>query len=153
MGRDLASVICTFVCFQWSVLRWCNGVGAPYSSNQVTQCCSILPPDAVSCIDWLGSCGEQSGTFKGLDLICMLFCGLKAGVKLGQWFCFLGMLGAKMTFAEEKVVSESSQRLLQDLRDIANTQSSLQEHGLLLWFNILSLKQCGTGAKKPTLLK
>lgn len=36
MGRNLASVICTFFCFQWSVPRWCNWARAPYSSNQVT---------------------------------------------------------------------------------------------------------------------
>lgn len=99
----------------------------------------MLPADAVSCVDWLRFCGEQSGTFKGLDLICRLFCGLKPGVKPGQWFCFLGMLGVKITFAEERVVSEPSQRLLQALRDVANAQSSLQEHGLLLWFNFFSL--------------
>lgn len=148
MGRDLASVICTFFCFQWSILRWCNWVGAPYSSNQVTQCCRILPTDAVSGLDWLGFCREQSDTFKGLDLICRLFCGLKPGVKPGQWFYFLGTLGAKITFAEERVVSEPSQRLLQDLRDVANAQSSLQEHGLL-WFYFFSLKQCCMDAKSP----
>lgn len=57
-----------------------------------------------------------------------------------QWFSVLGMLEAKITFAEERAVSEPTQRLLQDIRDVANAQSSLQEHGLLLWFNFFSLK-------------
>lgn len=142
MGRDLASVICTYFCFQPSVPRWCNWVRASYSSNQVTQCCSILPADAVSRLDWLGFYGEQSDTFKALDLICRLLRGLKPG----QWFCFLGV---KTAFTEKRVASEPSHRLPQDLRDVANAPSSLQEHALLLGFNFFSSKQRCMGAKSP----
>jgi len=105
----------------------CNWVGALYLSNQVTQCCSILPTDAENRGEWIDFYGEQSGAFKGLDLICRVFCALKPGLKPGHWFCFWGTLGAKRTSAEERVGSEPSQRLLQDLRSVANAQSSLKE--------------------------
>lgn len=143
MGGDLASVICTFFCFfQPSIPRWCNWVGASNSSKQVTESGSILPAGAVSFVDWLGFYGEQSDTFKALDLICRLLHGLKPG----QWFCFMGV---KTTFTEKRVVSEPSQRLVQDLRDVVNARSSLQECGLLLGFNFFSLKQRCMGAKSP----